>query len=107
VSIANSGHHGRIICNHLVERFGGTVTTTKAKSSKHRDAFWFRINGMEKCRIFLEEITPHLIIKKDQAIKCLEFIAEWEKMPRYNKTPDQLKYMEETEAEVKQLKVLS
>jgi hypothetical protein len=107
IAIANSGYHGRIICNELVERFGGTVTTQKAKKSTHRDTFWFRMNGMEKVKIFLQEISPHLIIKKDQALACLEFIEEWEKMPRYNKTPEQLKYMQEMEDHVKQLKVLS
>jgi intein-encoded DNA endonuclease-like protein len=107
VSIANSGHHGRIVCNHLVNRFGGTVTTQKAKSSTHRDSFWFKINGAKRVKAFLQEITPSLVIKRDQALKCLEFLAEWEKMPRYNKTPEQLKYMAEAEAEVKRLKVLS
>lgn len=78
VAIANSGKHGRIICDKLVERYGGCVTTQKAKKSTHRDTFWFRLNGRGKCRQFLSDIVPYLIIKKDQAELCLEFIEWWD-----------------------------
>lgn len=95
VAIANSGKHGRVICNHLTDKFGGTVTTTKAKSTAHRDVFWFKLNGKSACKRFLTYIRDYSIIKKDQIELCLDFIAWREGKGRYIKSDDEIDYMRE------------
>lgn len=105
VAIANSGKHGRIICEELRLRYDGAiVSVAKAKKETHRDVFWWRLNGGNKCKKFLEDIAPHVIIKKDQVLKAIEFIEECQKMPRYNKTQEQLNYMKQSVLDIKEMK---
>lgn len=105
VAIANSGYHGRIICEQLKERFGGTVTSTKLSrdNPNHRDVFWWRTNGRYVTKRFLEEIVDHSIIKQDQIKLALSFINEWEKLPRY-KTIEQKEWMKEISDLMKSMK---
>lgn len=103
VAIANSGKHGRIICEQLVNRFGGTVTHQKKKKETHRDSFWWKINGRNVVKKFLLSIENHSVIKQDQIKECLLFIEEWEKMPRY-KSEEQSQRMREIADSVKQMK---
>lgn len=104
ISIANSGHHGRIICNEIKNRFGGSVVEAKSKKSTHRNVFWWRCSSTPKVKEFLEEITPHLIIKKDQALATLEFVDRYSKMDLV-KTPEDLEYAESMVKLVKEMKV--
>lgn len=93
ISVANSGKHGRIICNALVKQFGGTVTVAKKKKKTHRDVFWFKASGTDIGKAFLEYIKDYSIIKKDQIELVLEFIDKKRMMPRYKKTPEQIQYL--------------
>lgn len=94
VAIANSGYHGRVICDQLKERFGGTVTMSNAKKKTHRDVFWWKTNGKTVTKNFLLSIQDHVIIKKDQVDACIAYIEEWEKMPKFGKTQEQKEYLD-------------
>jgi hypothetical protein len=102
-SIANSGHHGRIICNQLQQRFRGTVTCAKLKNPNHRDVFWWRTNGRNVVKNFLEQIVEHSVIKKDQIELAILFIKAWEKMPRYKSDQDKL-WIDNLVKEMKEMK---
>lgn len=104
IAIANSGWHGRIICNLLKEKFGGSITETIAKKSTHRKAFWFKINVFQKVKEFLLYIKDHLIIKKDQALLCLEFIDKVHSRYRQHRTDEEIKEYEQYELKCKEMK---
>ncbi len=82
IAIANSGHHGEVICGLLVEQFGGTLTYSNNKKPEHRKTFWFRVNGRNKVESFLLYIRDYVIIKKDQVELCLDFIRWWRQVGR-------------------------
>ncbi len=104
ITIANSGWHGRVICNLLRDKFGGSIIETTAKKSTHRNAFWYKINGFQKVKEFLLYIKDHLIIKKDQAILCLEFIDKVHSKYRQHRTEEEIKEYEQYELKCKEMK---
>jgi len=91
ICIANSGIEGEKICKELQQRYKGAIVyCTKAKKVTHRDVFWWKINGTSLVKQFLLEIKDHLIIKKEQAILCLEFIDKWKNLiKRHKRTPEE------------------
>ena len=104
VVIANSGFHGLEICTLLQNQFGGCLTFTQAKKRTQRNAFWWKLNGCTSCKEFLLYVEPFVIIKKDQVQARLNFIDQWEKMPRYNKTNEQINFLKNTEIVLKEMK---
>lgn len=104
VTIANSGFHGKQICKLLQNQFAGCLTFTNSNKKTQREVFWWKLNGCHNCKAFLLYIRDFVIIKKDQVEKSLEFIEEWQKMPRYNKTQEQLNYLHNTELILKDMK---
>jgi hypothetical protein len=105
VAIANSGTHGLMICKALVEQFGGCVThQKKVKKDTHRSVFWYRLNGGKVLKDFLEYISPHVIIKKDQIDIALQFIEEKSKMPKYGKSEEQYGRLAELALKCKEYK---
>lgn len=104
IAIANSGYHGLEICTLLQKQFGGCLSFTSAKKRTHRNAFWWKLNGCESSKAFLLYIEPFVIIKKDQVKASLDFIEQWSKMPKHNKTIEQIDYLKQSEMILKEMK---
>lgn len=105
VAIANSGWHGERICTLLKKKFNGCITYQSKKSLKesHRKVFWFKLNGRKVVSEFLLHILDYLVIKKDQAILCLEFINKLNTYP-IQKSVEQIKEFEEYVTKCKEMK---
>lgn len=104
VAIANSGKHGEIICQHLKDKYGGTVTFRKSKKEDtQRPIFWWRLTGGNVIEKFILDILEFSIIKKDQLGLSLQYIRKWRTFPRY-KTDEQKEYAYEVTETLKKMK---
>lgn len=77
------------------ERFGGSLYYQKRTNAKWRDIFMWRISG-EKAELFLEEIKPYLILKKDEAELGLTFRYDYQSK-RITHTPENCFYLPKEE----------
>ena len=63
----------RILCQRLLENWGGNIQAVELKNEKHRTIFRWYIYG-KKAKPFLLSIKPYSIIKTQLISLALEFI---------------------------------
>src|SRR5690348_10748961 len=61
------------ILKHFEQRFGGTVSLRNVENPKHKTTYQWRISNRKGIKNFLEQISPFLIEKKEQALLALEY----------------------------------
>lgn len=55
------------------QKFGGTTSLRNISNPKHKAAYQWRMSSRKEIKNFLQQIEPHLIEKKEQAILALEY----------------------------------
>lgn len=73
-SSACQSSKGGFLIEYLYSKWGGTIYKRNKNRPNWQDSIEWTVRG-PKCKAFLEEITPHLILKKRQAELVLEFFG--------------------------------
>ena len=59
----------------IMERFGGTVRPTGEKRPRHRESWVWQMGSARMAANILVAVFPYLVIKREQAVLALGFVA--------------------------------
>lgn len=86
VKLGMTGEISKNIMHYLKEKYGGHMNFRERskKNPKWKNANYWILKSRKKVLVFLKDIEPYLLIKKEQAILLIEFCELPSSHTRYN-----------------------
>lgn len=98
------GHTNKPILDWIAGLFGGNVLPRKSARNVKQQWFWC-VYG-DKARTFLQTISPHARIKREEVILALRFLSELKGAPSVKLDPEIYLEQQKVEKQMKFLKQL-
>lgn len=73
--IGMTGESILVIFNELVETYGGHIGKRNGLTKGNREAYLYTLKNRKKVSRLLDDVIPHLIVKKEQGILLQEFCS--------------------------------
>lgn len=76
VTLSQSGDGGKTLLLNIQNHYGGRFSKSKKYKDSHKDAYQLRWTG-KKAILFLDQIPPFLVIKKEKARQSCTFMEDY------------------------------